>query len=346
MEKPDYSCQKAGNNAARCFVSLFQRHLFFDKVPETVSDMLVGTYGKEYTFYQLCFPYPLVAFAGCGNRQHSGHCFSEIAFTDQSTRTGWGIQPGEPGALRFRIVHRDGQCTLSLVWTQRTKERFYCKVWQVCFADCLSIFLACSVSLCTCCRPVAAISYVLFYIFMTFINDRLVATTVSHPLFLFLSVSPLYTHFFSIYSHFLLTHSPTIQFLSMYWVTLPNLYHWVCENLAQIKGFLMFQLKWREDMKDISVAIFWFYLYSIKYFKYCAENALQEEVKNCCQYWYNCFLLIVGISTCWMSPLICDSFSAGAHQMMWRLSVFNSNGTHCCLPQSHHIALGKLVLWF
>lgn len=71
----------------------FQRHLFFDKVPETVSDMLVGTYGKEYTFYQLCFPYPLVAFAGCGNRQHSGHCCSEIAFTDQSTRRGC-IQSG------------------------------------------------------------------------------------------------------------------------------------------------------------------------------------------------------------------------------------------------------------
>lgn len=51
------------------------------------------TYGKEYTFYQLCFSYPLVAFAGCGNRQHSGHCCSEIAFTDQSTRTGC-IQPG------------------------------------------------------------------------------------------------------------------------------------------------------------------------------------------------------------------------------------------------------------
>lgn len=51
------------------------------------------TYGKEYTFYQLCFPYPLVVFAGCGNRQHSGHCCSEIAFTDRSTRTGC-IQPG------------------------------------------------------------------------------------------------------------------------------------------------------------------------------------------------------------------------------------------------------------
>lgn len=141
----------------------FQRHLFFDKVPETVSDMLVGTYGKEYTFYQLCFPYPLVAFAGCGNRQHSGHCCSEIAFTDQSTRTGC-IQPGEPGALRCRIVHRDGQCTLSLVWTQRTKERFYCKVWQV-FVCRLSLSLSflLSQSLFTCCLLVAAVSLRMYY---------------------------------------------------------------------------------------------------------------------------------------------------------------------------------------
>lgn len=117
----------------------FQSHLFFDKVPETVSNMMVGNYGKEYTFYQLCVSYPLVVFVGCGNRQHSGHCCSEIAFTDQSTRTGC-IQSEEPGALHCRIVHRDGQCTLSLVWTQRTKERFYCKVWQVLFADPLSSF--------------------------------------------------------------------------------------------------------------------------------------------------------------------------------------------------------------
>lgn len=81
-------------------------------------------------------------FVGCGNRQHSGHCCSEIAFTDQSTRTGC-IQSEEPGALHCRIVHRDGQCTLSLVWTQRTKERFYCKVWQVLFADPL-LFLSLS----------------------------------------------------------------------------------------------------------------------------------------------------------------------------------------------------------
>lgn len=144
----------------------FQRHLFFDKVPETVSDMLVGTYGKEYTFYQLCFPYPLVAFAGCGNRQHSGHCCSEIAFTDQSTRRGC-IQPGEPGALRCRIVHRDGQCTLSLVGTQRTKERFYCKVWQILFADSLFLYLSCSLRLSiyllpSCCSNF--ITYVFFYI--------------------------------------------------------------------------------------------------------------------------------------------------------------------------------------
>ena len=51
----------------------------------------------------------------------------------------WGNQ----GPRRCRIVHRDGQCTLSLVWTQRTKERFYCKVWQVLFADSLLLYLLC-----------------------------------------------------------------------------------------------------------------------------------------------------------------------------------------------------------
>lgn len=150
----------------------FQRHLFFDKAPETVSDMLVGTYGKEYTFYQLCFPYPLVAFAGCGNRQHSGHCFSEIAFTDQSTRTGWGIQPGEPGALRFKIVHRDGQCTLSLVWTQRAKERFYYKVWQVGSADRLSLSISLAPSLCLLAAVLwRHVTCVLFYILCLLMID-------------------------------------------------------------------------------------------------------------------------------------------------------------------------------
>lgn len=139
-----------------CF-PCFQRHLFFDKVLETVSDMLVRTYGKEYTFYQLCFPYPLVAFAGCGNRQHSGHCCSEIAFTDLSIRTDC-IQLREPGASHCRIVHRDEQCTLSLVLTQRTKERFYCKVWQVLFADSVSVAVACLVSIFIRCVLVAAIS--------------------------------------------------------------------------------------------------------------------------------------------------------------------------------------------
>lgn len=57
MEKPDYSCQSVDNNASRCFVyPAFQRRLFFDKAPETGS--LVGTHGKEYTFYQLCRSYP------------------------------------------------------------------------------------------------------------------------------------------------------------------------------------------------------------------------------------------------------------------------------------------------
>lgn len=47
---------KSHNNGAWCFVSTFQRHSFFflpgDKAQEMVSDMLVGTYGKEYTPYQ------------------------------------------------------------------------------------------------------------------------------------------------------------------------------------------------------------------------------------------------------------------------------------------------------
>lgn len=116
----------------------FQRHLFFDKVPETVSNMLLGTYGKRIHFLSIVFSLSPGGVCGCGNRHHSGHCWSEIAFTDQSTRTSC-IQPGDLGALHCRIVHRDGQCTLSLVWTQRTKERFYCEVWQVLFADCVCV---------------------------------------------------------------------------------------------------------------------------------------------------------------------------------------------------------------
>lgn len=200
----------------------FQRHLFFDKVPETVSDMLVGTYGKEYTFYQLCFPYPLVAFAGCGNRQHSGHCFSEIAFTDQSTRPGWGIQPGEPGALRFKIVHRDGQCTLSLVWTQRTKERFYYKVWQVGFADRL---LALLLSLLAAVLQ-QHVTYVLFYILCLLMIDWWLSLSFS------VSTSVHTFFFLTLFGHTPLTpfsFSPCIQ----------SLYHWIYENLAQRTVLLM-----------------------------------------------------------------------------------------------------------
>lgn len=223
MGKPDYSCQEAGNNAAWCFVSppsppppnhpCFQRHLFFDKVPETVSDMLLGTYGKEYTFYQLCFPYPLVTFAGCGNRQHFGHCCSEIAFTEQSSRTGC-IQPGEPGARHSRMVHRDGQCTLSLVWTQRTKERFYCKVWQVLFADVLSLSLCPrSPSLCVyllppCCSHVTTYIFCYLSVPTLLMTNTLVPTTLSFfslspSYFLLLSHLYIYVHTFSPrYSHF------------------------------------------------------------------------------------------------------------------------------------------------
>lgn len=150
---------------------------------------------KEYTLYQLCFPYPPVAFAGCGNRHHSGHCCSEIAFTDQSTRRGC-IQPGEPGALRRRIVHRDGQCTLSLVRTQRTKERFYCRVWQVLFCRLLTPqpppplhppTFACLVVLFTWCLLGAADSLHYYFAFHDLANDRY------YPLFS-LSLSRLHRH--------------------------------------------------------------------------------------------------------------------------------------------------------
>lgn len=188
-------------------VALFpciQRHLFFDKVPETVSDMLVGTYGKEYTFYQLCFPYPLVAFAGCGNRQHSGHCCSEIAFTDLSTRTDC-IQLREPGAPHCRIVHRDGQCTISLVLTQRAKERFYCKVWQVLFTDSLSVSPVCPVSIFTRRVPVAAISLRMYY-FIHFMTSLLMIDTQWY------------------FSYYTLSLSPSL-FIIIYSVTMPTLYH-------------------------------------------------------------------------------------------------------------------------
>lgn len=85
--------------------------------------------------------------------------------------------------------------------------------------------------------------------------------------------------------------------------------------------------------------------YQIVQINICTAHAQQKAAKHC-RFWYNCFSLIIGISACWMSSLTCDPFSAGAHQMMWRLSVFNRSWNHCCLPQSHHIALDKLVLWF
>ena len=167
MEKPDYSRQikKAGNNAARCsFVSpVFKGICSLIRYRKQLATCWWEPMEKNTLSINCVFPYPLVAFAGCGNRQHSGHCCSEIAFTDQSTRTGCIQRWGEPGALRCRIVHRDGQCTLSLVWTQRTKERFYCKVWQVLFPD---PPLACSASLFTLLpsRCSNFITYVLFYI--------------------------------------------------------------------------------------------------------------------------------------------------------------------------------------
>lgn len=180
----------------------------------------------------MCFPYPLVAFAGCGNRHHSGHCCSEIAFTDQSTRRSC-IQPGEPGALHCRIVHRDGQCTLSLVWTQRTKERFYCKVWQVLFADCvcaplslpLSSLLAQSFCLLAACL-LKQFHYIC--IILHFMTSLLIIGSY-YPLFL----SHLYTYtLFPDILTFYWHTSPASRFCE-YIQSLNNHYDWICENLAQ-----------------------------------------------------------------------------------------------------------------
>lgn len=78
-----------------------------------------------------------------------------------------------------------------------------------------------------------------------------------------------------------------------------------------------------------------------------AAHALEKKAAmHWCWYWHNWFFLIIGTTAYWMSPLICDPFRAGAHQTMWRLNVFIRSWTHCCHPQSRHIALDKLVLWF
>lgn len=125
---------------------LFQRHLFFDKAPETVAgDMLVGTYGKEYTFYQLCFPYPLVAFAGCGNRHHSGHCCSEIAFTDQSRRTDC-IQPGDQGPCAAELY--TGMDNVHYLWLGHKEPRkdFIEMFGRSCFQT-LSLYRSCLLGL-------------------------------------------------------------------------------------------------------------------------------------------------------------------------------------------------------
>lgn len=89
---------------------------------------------KEYTSPINCvFLIPWSHLQGVGIRQqHSGRCCSEIAFTEPSTRTGWGIQPGEAAARRLSLVHRDGQCTLSLPRTQRGKGKdLIVASWQV-----------------------------------------------------------------------------------------------------------------------------------------------------------------------------------------------------------------------
>lgn len=126
-DRKDDCHHKADNNAAWRFVSsVFKSICSSIRWRKLFATCWWETYEKEYSFYQLCCPYPPVAFAGCGSRQHSGHCRSEIAFTEQSTRNGVHSARGEPGASHRRMEHRDGQCTLSLVPTQRIKARFYC----------------------------------------------------------------------------------------------------------------------------------------------------------------------------------------------------------------------------
>lgn len=90
-----------------------------------------GGYRKEYTSPQLCFPYPLVAFAWCGNKAAA---FWALLLRDSihspeqhNTRRHSARGAGGPALRRSSRVHRRGQCSLSLPWTQkRQRERFDC----------------------------------------------------------------------------------------------------------------------------------------------------------------------------------------------------------------------------
>lgn len=109
------SKEKVCNNGTRRFVSLVFKGIC-SLIRYWTELTRWGILWRRIQFLSIVCSLSPSVFAGCGNRQRSGHCCSEIAFTDQSTRAGC-IQPKEPGPLCCRIVHRDGQYTLSLVWT-------------------------------------------------------------------------------------------------------------------------------------------------------------------------------------------------------------------------------------
>lgn len=199
-----------------------------------------------------------IPFAGCGNKQRSGRCCSEIAFTDQSTRTGWGIQSGEPEALRFGA----GQCSLSLVWTQNKSKDFFVRFGRSALQTVQPVSYSPADSRLHRSIKMAAISH------GTILNNK----RVPHIL------CPVFHSFLYLWHYF----------LDIMGIKKPKITSWTKSKLTAA------------------------YI----------------------------------VSACCSSPLIYDSFGTGAHQLMWRLSDFNRRRTHCCLPQSHHIALGKLVLWF
>lgn len=74
MENTDYGNESRTTMESDSLFPLFKGFFFpffffffFDKAQEIVSDMLVGTYGKEYTLYQWCSSYPKSCVGGCGN---------------------------------------------------------------------------------------------------------------------------------------------------------------------------------------------------------------------------------------------------------------------------------------
>lgn len=91
---------------------------------------------RIHFFYQLCFPYPPVAFAGCGNKAAA---FWALLLRDSIHR------PEHKNRLRHSARGTGGPTlqpctqgwtmyTIFAVDTKRQRERFYCGGWQVCSA--------------------------------------------------------------------------------------------------------------------------------------------------------------------------------------------------------------------